>query len=127
MMSKILIIDDNKDFLALIEAFLSSEGYNVKTLANPHKAEEYIEGFNPDLLIIDVFMPERSGFNIIEDFIAKGVYQDIPKIFLTGLDDEVEKMTAKGIGVSEYITKPVIPSELSRVIESILEAQTNVF
>ena len=119
-MEKILIIDDNKDFLDMMESFLTGEGYEVKTLTDPTRTEEYMNEFNPVLMIIDIFMPERSGFNIVEDFSEKGIYQDIPKIFLTGLDDEIEKMTAKGIGVSEYITKPVMPSELSKVIGNML-------
>ncbi len=122
-MHKILVIDDNKDFLAVIKTFLDGEGYDVKTLSDPLKAEEYMEKFTPDLMIIDIFMPERSGFNIIEDFEEKGIYRDIPKIFLTGLDDDIEKMTAKGVGVAEYITKPVMPSELSRVIETTISSQ----
>lgn len=125
-MSKILIIDDNKDFLEMMESFLIEEGYEVKTLSDPNRTEAYMDEFKPSLMIIDVFMPERSGFNIIEDFSKKGIYQDIPKIFLTGLDDDIEKMTAKGIGVNEYITKPVMPSELSKVIGDILNPPVDV-
>ena len=121
-MKKILIIDDNEDFLKMMELLLCGEGYDVKTLSNPNKAEEVIDEFNPELMIIDVFMPERTGFNILEDFLAKSIYQDIPKVFLTGLDDDIEKMTAKGIGVNEYITKPAVASEVLKVIEKMLDS-----
>ena len=119
-MSRILMIDDNKYFLEMMASYLTSEGYKVRTLSDPNRTEAYVDEFNPSLMIIDVFMPERSGFNIVEDFSEKGVYQNIPKIFLTGLDDDIEKMTAKGIGVKEYLTKPIMPSELSEVIEKML-------
>ena len=120
-MKKILLIDDNKDFVEMLSTYLREEGYDVKCLTDPEKTEEYIESFEPSLLIIDILMPIRSGFNIIEDFQEKGLYEDIPKVFLTGLDDDVEKMTARGIGVCEYITKPVMPSELKKVIDSVLD------
>jgi len=117
MNKRILAIDDNQDFLGMIEGMLKNGGYEVKTLSDSRKAEEYIDSFNPDLLIIDVFMPERSGFNLIEDFRDKGLYEGIPKIFLTCLDDDVEKMTAKAYGVHHYITKPFQPGELLDMVK----------
>ncbi|RKY41962.1 MAG: hypothetical protein DRP85_04465 [Candidatus Makaraimicrobium thalassicum] len=116
----ILIIDDDKDLLSLLKSRLDSAGYKTRTLADPMKAEEYIDRYNPDLLIIDIFMPERTGFNLIREFNEKGLYQDVPKIFLTCLDDDIEKITAKGCGVAQYITKPFQPEELIQCIEETL-------
>lgn len=112
MAKVILAIDDDQDFLDTIKDMLDEEGFDVKTLSDPVRAEEYIESFRPELLIIDIFMPKRSGFNILEDFKKKGVYGDIPKIFLTCLDDDVERMSARACGVTYYITKPFEPEEL---------------
>lgn len=117
MSKRILAIDDNQDFLSMLEDMLKKGGYEVKTLSDPLKTEEYIDSYNPDLLIIDVFMPQRSGFNLIEDFRDKGLYEGIPKIFLTCLDDDVEKMTAKAYGVHQYITKPFQPEELLDMVK----------
>jgi twitching motility two-component system response regulator PilG len=120
-MSKIILaIDDDENFLSTIKDILESEGYEVKTLADPTKAEHYIEKYHPDLLIIDIFMPERTGFNLIEDFKDKGLYQDLPKIFLTCLDSDVEKMTARACGVSLYMTKPFQPEELIQKVNQTL-------
>jgi DNA-binding response OmpR family regulator len=116
----VLAIDDNRDFLRILEDMLEDSGYKVISLADPSKAEEFIDKFKPDILIIDVFMPKRSGFNLLEDFKEKGLYKNIPKIFLTCLDDDIEKMTAKACGVSQYITKPFNPDELLRVIKRAL-------
>ena len=120
MKKLILTIDDNQDFLVTLKDMLEGEGYRVETLSDPAKAEEYIETHKPDLLIIDVFMPKRSGFNIIEDFRDKGLYLGIPKIFLTCLDDDIERMTAKACGVDHYMTKPFQPEELLKMIRSVL-------
>ncbi|MFH1877302.1 MAG: response regulator [Candidatus Omnitrophota bacterium] len=119
MGKRILLIDDNERFLKMMDSLLASEGYDIITLGDPIKTEDYIEEYRPDLLIIDIFMPGRTGFNIIEDFSEKGMYSEIPKIFLTGLDDDVEKSVAKSCGISYYITKPFQPDELLEAIETI--------
>ncbi|MGB2600512.1 MAG: response regulator [Candidatus Omnitrophota bacterium] len=119
----ILAIDDDENFLSTIKDILESEGYEVKTLADPTKTEHYIEKYHPDLLIIDIFMPERTGFNLIEDFRDKGLYQNLPKIFLTCLDSDVEKMTARACGVSLYMTKPFQPEELIQKVNQTLEVR----
>ncbi len=119
-MKKILAIDDNVDFLCTLEDILSNNGYDVKTLSDPNKTEDVIKEFIPDLLVIDIFMPERSGFNILEDFRKKGLYENIPKVFLTCLDDDIERMTARACGVSRYIAKPVRPKELLVAVGELL-------
>ncbi|MFC1548584.1 two-component system response regulator [Candidatus Omnitrophota bacterium] len=116
----ILAIDDDEDFLRTVKDILEAEGYEVKTLSDPTKTEHYIDKYHPSLLIIDIFMPVRSGFNLIEDFRDKGLYEDVPKIFLTCLDDDIERMTARAWGVSYYMTKPFQPEELIRQVNNTL-------
>ncbi|MDD4956129.1 MAG: response regulator [Candidatus Omnitrophica bacterium] len=120
MAKRILAIDDDKGLLSLLQFNLEAEGYEIQTLADPMRTEEYIDKFKPDLMIIDILMPGRSGFNILDDFKREGKYQGIPKIFLTCLDDDIEKMVARGCGVENYITKPFKPAELLKVIKNIL-------
>ena len=120
MRKVILAIDDNEDFLCTLEDILSNNGYDVKILSDPAKTEEFIDKYDPDLLIIDIFMPKRSGFNILEDFRKNGVYEDIPKVFLTCLDDDIERMTARACGVARYIAKPVRPKELLVAVDALL-------
>jgi len=117
----ILAIDDDKAFLITLKDIFEPEGFQVQTLSDPSKAEQYIDKYDPDLLIIDVFMPKRTGFNLVEDFRDKGLYQNLPKIFLTCLDDDIEKMTARACGVTHYITKPFQPEELVRRVKTILK------
>ncbi|MDD3089709.1 MAG: response regulator [Candidatus Omnitrophica bacterium] len=107
MAKTILAIDDDSDFLVTLKDILEDEGFRVVTLSDPFKTEEFIAKYKPELLLIDILMPGRSGFNILEDFKEKGVHNNIPKMFLTCLDDDVEKMTASAWGVIEYIVKPL--------------------
>ena len=105
----ILLIDDDVNLLKTLKDILEVEGYGVVVLSDPTKAEEYIEEYEPLLLVLDIFMPGRSGFNLIEDFNRRQVYVDMPKIFITCLDDDIERMTARACGVNRYITKPFSP------------------
>jgi len=123
MGKKILAIDDDKNLLSTLEDILSDEGYDVTTLDDPARTEEYIDNYKPDLMIIDIFMPGRTGFNLIEDFRDRGVYLDLPKIFLTCLDDDIERMTARACGVNIYMTKPFRPEELLEKVACILREQ----
>lgn len=120
MSKMILAIDDDENFLSTLEDILSEAGYEIKTLTDPKRAESFIEKYDPALLIMDVFMPERTGFNLIEDFREKGLYRELPKIFLTCLDDDIEKMTARACGVAQYITKPFQPEELLEKVKSLI-------
>lgn len=117
---KILAVDDHESVLEVIKALLGKSGYEVITLTDPTKVEEYIERESPDLLMLDVFMPERSGFNIIEDFNEKGLYKDLPKIFVTALGDEGEKIVARAGGVDEYIEKPFSREELVEKVRKLI-------
>jgi len=114
--TKILIIDDDWDFLNLFKTKLEIYGYEAYTSSRPLDFERRLEKINPDIVFMDVLMPERSGFNILEDFEARGKTINVPVIFLSGFDSDVEKMIAKGMGVREYLIKPIADTDLTDII-----------
>lgn len=116
-----MVVDDDKDFLKSIKVLLQDEGFETTVLCNSSRLEQRIKKQRPDLLILDVLMPQRSGFNILEDFKKKDSYRKIPKILLTALDDPVDKMVADGHGVKGYIVKPFQPEVLINKIRACLE------
>jgi len=118
---KILIIDDNKNFLTSTEDILQKAGFEPIPLSDPTKTEDYIKKTRPDLIIMDIFMPKRSGFNILEDLAEKNLYRDIPKIMLTVLDDSNERLAARASGACEYISKPFNPGLLIDTIHQCLK------
>ncbi len=120
--TKILIVDDDWDFLDLLKRKLDMCGYEAYTLSRPLDFEKGIEEINPDLVFMDVLMPQRSGFNILEDFEARGETINVPVIFLSGFDNDVEKMIAKGMGVREYLIKPIAEKALTEIIRKNLAA-----
>ena len=117
---KILIIDNNKSFLETTQGILQNAGYRVVALSDPLKAEECVLKEKPDLLILDILMHGRSGFNILQDFDDKNICRKIPKILLTILDNPVERIVASARGVEEYISKPFNPDDLISKIKKCL-------
>jgi DNA-binding response OmpR family regulator len=120
MAKTILVIDDDKSFLSAIRTLLEEKWYSVRTLSDPWKTEEYIDACEPDLLLIDVVMPGRTGFTLIKDLMEKEKYREIPKIFVSRVDGEEEKKIAEVCGVKKYFVKPVKPEELLKGIEEAL-------
>ncbi len=124
MKNTILIIDDDSNLLKTLSDILENEGYRVVTLVDPSRAEEFIAKHSPSLLIIDIFMPVRSGFNLMEDFRRDGLCEDIPKIFLTCLDDDIERMTARACGVERYLTKPFSPEHIIDCVKELITPES---
>jgi DNA-binding response OmpR family regulator len=116
----ILLIDDDENLLRTLKDILDKEGYRTVPLSDPSRAEEFVEKYSPLLLILDIFMPGRSGFNLVEDFKISRICDDIPKIFITCLDDDIERMTARACGVDRYITKPFAPEYVVACVKDMI-------
>lgn len=115
--TKILAIDDDLDYLDLLKRKLETCGYEAYTSFTPMDFEKSLKDIKPDLVLMDVLMPERSGFNILENFKDKGEAVGVPVIFLSGFDDDVEKSVAKSMGVRDYLIKPIDEKTLTDTIE----------
>jgi DNA-binding response OmpR family regulator len=121
----VLIIDDDRNFLETTKDVLERDGVKAVTLDDPRKAEVLIEKERPDVLILDILMPKRSGFKIVEELTEQGLYGDIPKIFMTIMDDNAEKLVADAEGVSEYLVKPFDPKALIDAIHRCMKKKKN--
>jgi DNA-binding response OmpR family regulator len=121
MNKTILAVDDDDVFLGeLKEMIEKNSDYDVKTLKDPFMTEEYLDAYRPHALLLDILMPKRSGFNVIENLIKKEIHQDIPKAFVTCLNEESERLTAFACGVKWYITKPFKPEELMNCLDEMM-------
>ncbi len=109
---KILIVDDDPDILELLKYNLKKEGYSVETQLNGRKAVEIAKTFLPDLVILDIMMPEQDGVETCRQM------RDIPELydtyilFLTARSEEYSEVAAFDIGADDYITKPIKPRAL---------------
>jgi two-component system alkaline phosphatase synthesis response regulator PhoP/two-component system response regulator VicR len=114
---KILICDDEESILSMVSLFLKREGYNVITAEDGKTAIEKLEKENPDLLILDVMLPDISGFDILKIIAPK---YKIPTIMLTAKSDIVDKVLGLEFGADDYITKPFDMRELSARIKALI-------
>ncbi|MCC5645126.1 EAL domain-containing protein [Nostoc sp. CHAB 5824] len=102
----ILIIDDMADNLRVLSSILTREGYNVRKALNWQMALTATQTVLPDLILLDIMMPEVDGYEICQTFKAWELTADIPVIFISALDDVFDKVKAFKMGGVDYITKP---------------------
>jgi DNA-binding response OmpR family regulator len=111
----ILIVDDSYMILSTIEKILETE-FNPVPFATADRALVYLKYHRPDLILLDVEMPEMDGFQLIEKIKADPGRMSVPVIFFTTRDDEESKLTGLSLGAADYIIKPVMPELLLRRI-----------
>lgn len=109
MARNILVVDDEREIADLVELYLKREDYNVFKAYNGKDAIKYVEDEEIHLAILDLMLPDISGFEICKSIREKHNY---PIIMLTAKDDEFDKVTGLMLGADDYIVKPFTPLEL---------------
>jgi len=109
---KILIADDEPDILEIIQYNLKSEGYEVATAKNGNDALDLAKRFNPDLIILDIMMPGKTGIEVCNILRQQPAFNDTLIIFLTALSDEGTEIKGLETGADDYLTKPISPKVL---------------
>ncbi|MEG1559932.1 MAG: VanR-ABDEGLN family response regulator transcription factor [Clostridia bacterium] len=109
MSERILIVDDEREIADLVELYLKNENYTVFKYYSAKEAIACIEGTDLDLAILDVMLPDITGFAICKKIREKYNY---PVIMLTAKEEEIDKITGLTLGADDYITKPFRPLEL---------------
>src|ERR1700712_3112548 len=118
---KILLVDDDNDILTSMQAAFEPTGAQVETASNGNKAVELVEKSDPDVVILDMMLPGRSGFLVLERIKAKKPKNTKPfVIMITGNQGARHKMYAESLGVSEYFNKPVKLDKLIASAEKLL-------
>jgi DNA-binding response OmpR family regulator len=114
---KILLVDDEPKVCDLIRAYLVKDGYEVITAADGKSALEQAQRHKPDLIVLDLNLPEIDGLEVCRNIRRDS---DIPIIMLTARDDEVDKVVGLEIGADDYVTKPFSPRELAARVSAVL-------
>jgi two-component system alkaline phosphatase synthesis response regulator PhoP len=115
-MKKILVVDDEENILELIKYNLTQEGYDLSLAIDGKEALEKVEEFSPDLIILDIMLPGKDGFEICEILQDEDATRKIPIIFLSARGEVEDKVRGLELGATDYLTKPFSPRELlSRV------------
>ena len=117
MAKNILVVDDEKRILSLLEAYLEQQGFQVTTATNGKEAIYIARQEKPDLIILDIMMPEMDGFEFMRQHRKE---RETPIILLTAKVEEDEKVIGLELGADDYVTKPFSPRELTSRIRAVL-------
>ncbi len=113
---RILIADDEPDILEIVSYNLSKEGYDIYTAKDGSEAVAQAKLLNPDLIILDVMMPKKTGVEVCQLLRGLPAFQDTLIIFLTAMSDEASQIKGLETGADDYVNKPISPKVLvSRV------------
>lgn len=113
---QILIADDEPDILEIVSYNLGKEGYEVYTAKDGNEAIERAKQLHPDLIILDVMMPKKTGVEVCQILRSQPMFQDTLIIFLTAMSDEASQIKGLETGADDYVNKPISPKVLvSRV------------
>jgi DNA-binding response OmpR family regulator len=120
---RVLLVDDDNDILTSMQAAFEPTGAIIDTANNGNKAVELAEKTQPDLIVLDMMLPGRSGFLVLEKIKARKPRNSKPfVIMITGNQGARHKMYAESLGVSEYFNKPVKLDKLIARAEQLLGA-----
>ena len=119
-MTRVLVVEDDKDLAELLAYNLKKEGYEVFVCLKGAEAIKLIESENPDLVLLDVMLPDFDGFRIAEYIRNSEEFKDIPIVFITAKDMEQDKLRGFNLGADDYITKPFSVKELVARVKAVL-------
>ena len=117
-MPKVLVVDDEKNIVELARLYLTKEGYKVISAADGAEALEKVKAQRPDLVILDIMLPEVDGWEVCRRLRKAG--DDVPIIMLTSRGDDVDRIVGLELGADDYVVKPFNPRELVARVKAVL-------
>ena len=119
-MTKILIVDDDKEITSLFGAYLSMEGFKVTALNQSSQAVQTALELKPDLVILDLMMPDPDGFKVCRTLRKFQNFAATPILIVTALNDEDSKVVSYGAGADDFLSKPFPISVLGTRVKELL-------
>ncbi|MES9976365.1 response regulator transcription factor [Candidatus Thiodiazotropha sp. LNASS1] len=123
MTKTILIVDDEPNIVLSVEYLMKREGYQVMTASDGQVAIEMIADTRPDLLILDVMMPRKNGFEVCREIRADPALSGLPILMLSAKGREAEIKKGISLGADAYITKPFSTHDLVDKVNQLLQSQ----
>jgi DNA-binding response OmpR family regulator len=119
-MKLIAIVDDEPDIVELVSLHLEKAGFKAKGFLEAERFLKFLDKTKPDLIILDLMLPDADGFEICKYLKAKEELSSIPVIMLTAKDEESDKILGLELGADDYVTKPFSPKELVARVKAVL-------
>src|SRR5689334_18199379 len=116
--SSILVVDDTPENLHLLSNLLTAQGYKVRSVTKGSSAIRGAQSAPPDLILLDISMPEMDGYEVCQQLKGSDRTRDIPIIFISAMDSVFDKVKAFSVGGVDYITKPFQVQEVLARIET---------
>ncbi len=123
---ELLIVDDNPENLRVLSSMLKQEGYGVRAAKNGKQALASIDKDEPDLMLLDIHMPEMDGFELCRQIKTQPKFQTLPIIFLSALNDTFNKKQGFEAGAVDYMTKPFDVEEVKIRIKTHLNLKESL-
>ena len=121
-MSKyILIVDDESNIVLSLEFLMKKEGYEVHSVTNGEEALQAVKEKTPDLILLDVMMPRKDGYEVCQELRSNPDWKNIKIIMLTAKGRVVEREKGLALGADDYLTKPFATRELVEKVNSMLQ------
>ena len=117
MASTVLVVDDEKNIVQLARLYLNKEGYQVESAYDGLEALKMAKSVRPDLIILDLMMPEMDGLEVCRELRKTS---NVPIIMLTAKGDDIDRIVGLEIGADDYMTKPFNPRELVARVKAVL-------
>ena len=123
---KVACIDDSPTILDEMQRFLSSQRYEITKIEDPLKAAPILLRFKPDLILMDISMPNINGYKLCSFFRASASLKKVPIIMVSGRTGFIDKTRAKMVGATDYLTKPFSKEDLLSVVNKYLQVKVSV-
>jgi len=117
---RVLVVDDNEDSLVTMRELLQSRGYRASTVGSAEEAEREIKRYPPDVILLDVMLPGKSGYELCQELKANPATRLIPVIMVTGLSDRESRLRGINSGADDFLNKPAYPEELFARVNSLV-------
>ncbi|MES2006032.1 MAG: response regulator transcription factor [Bacteroidota bacterium] len=122
---QILIADDEPDILEIVSYNLGKEGYEIYTAKDGSEAIERAKQLHPDLIILDIMMPKKTGVEVCQILRSQPIFQDTLIIFLTAMSDEASQIKGLETGADDYVNKPISPKVLVSRVNALFRRVNN--
>lgn len=123
MAHKILIVDDDPPIVELLKFTLEKAGYKTVVAMDGEQALEKVKGENPDLVLLDIMLPTKDGYSVLEELRGNTEFKILPIVIISAKVQEVDISFGLELGANDYFTKPLDLDKLVKKVEALLEKE----